>query len=209
MFCPQCKAEYQPGLTRCADCDVDLVPTLSASEEGFSKEKPSGPLTPLWEGDDLALHATLLEELESAGIRYFDQAMSVFPGARRGDHFPIQPMKRFGYQVAVLASDLEAATRILESLLGEDRGTQTLPEDRTNETEMTERKASVDERATCELWVGKDGGVASFLKSALQESAIDMKTEIAGDEITIYVRPSDEGRARKIVREIVEGAPPE
>src|ERR1700682_3823989 len=25
MFCPECRAEYRPGFTRCSDCDVDLV----------------------------------------------------------------------------------------------------------------------------------------------------------------------------------------
>src|SRR5256886_14619096 len=25
MYCPQCKAEYRQGFTRCSDCDVDLV----------------------------------------------------------------------------------------------------------------------------------------------------------------------------------------
>src|SRR5256885_8989769 len=25
MFCPQCKAEYRPGFSRCSDCEVDLV----------------------------------------------------------------------------------------------------------------------------------------------------------------------------------------
>lgn len=25
MFCPQCHAEYRAGVTRCADCGVDLV----------------------------------------------------------------------------------------------------------------------------------------------------------------------------------------
>jgi Putative prokaryotic signal transducing protein len=28
MICPKCHAEYQPGFTRCADCDVALVTTL-------------------------------------------------------------------------------------------------------------------------------------------------------------------------------------
>jgi hypothetical protein len=28
MFCPECKAEYRPGFTRCSDCDVDLVEEL-------------------------------------------------------------------------------------------------------------------------------------------------------------------------------------
>ena len=29
MFCPQCKAEYHAGFTRCFDCDVELVNQLS------------------------------------------------------------------------------------------------------------------------------------------------------------------------------------
>ena len=28
MFCPECKAEYRPGFTRCTDCDLDLVEEL-------------------------------------------------------------------------------------------------------------------------------------------------------------------------------------
>jgi hypothetical protein len=28
MFCPQCKAEYRPGFSRCSDCEVDLVDHL-------------------------------------------------------------------------------------------------------------------------------------------------------------------------------------
>jgi len=28
MFCPQCRAEYREGFSRCADCDIDLVETL-------------------------------------------------------------------------------------------------------------------------------------------------------------------------------------
>ena len=31
MFCPECRAEYRPGFTRCCDCDVNLVRELSPS----------------------------------------------------------------------------------------------------------------------------------------------------------------------------------
>src|SRR5260370_39721289 len=104
MVCPQCKGEYRRGFTRCTDCDVELVSSRPEAEGSVSKTIPSGPLVPLWEGEDLALHTTLLKELESSGIRYFDQAMGVFPGARRWYPFPIQPMTRCVYQVAVLSS---------------------------------------------------------------------------------------------------------
>lgn len=33
MFCPLCKAEYREGFTRCNDCDVDLVASLTTGAE--------------------------------------------------------------------------------------------------------------------------------------------------------------------------------
>lgn len=32
MWCPKCKNEYVPGITKCADCDVDLVESLEEYE---------------------------------------------------------------------------------------------------------------------------------------------------------------------------------
>ena len=33
MFCPECRTEYRPGFTRCADCDVDLVHELPMADD--------------------------------------------------------------------------------------------------------------------------------------------------------------------------------
>ena len=33
MWCPECKNEYREGITRCVDCDVDLVETLPEESE--------------------------------------------------------------------------------------------------------------------------------------------------------------------------------
>jgi hypothetical protein len=38
MFCPVCQAEYQPGITRCADDNAELVPQLSAADVLDSSE---------------------------------------------------------------------------------------------------------------------------------------------------------------------------
>ena len=32
MYCPECKAEYRPGFTECADCRISLVSELPPSE---------------------------------------------------------------------------------------------------------------------------------------------------------------------------------
>jgi hypothetical protein len=34
MFCPQCKAEYRDGFSRCSDCDVNLVSELPIPASG-------------------------------------------------------------------------------------------------------------------------------------------------------------------------------
>ncbi len=208
MFCPQCKAEYRQGFTRCADCDVELVHGLPGAEEGASNDMRAGTLVPLWEGEDLALHTTLLEELEAAGIRYYDQPMSVYPGVRRWDPFPIQPMTRFGYQVAVLSADLPSAEKILERLLMEKPQDMDLPVKEEKQGETTERVARPGEETICEIWAGQDERLAGFLQDALRESEILTRAEIDGAEKRIYACSSDEKRAREIVREIVEGAPP-
>lgn len=193
----------------CADCEVPLIASPIEGEGVLSKPVPSGTVVPLWEGEDLALHTSLLEEFEAAGIRYFDEPMGVYPGVRRGDHFPIQPMTRFGYQVAVLSSDLLSAGKILERLLNQKPQDIDLPVNEEKQGETIERLTDPSEKTTCEIWVGQDERLAAFLQDALRENEILMRAEVAGAEIRIYVCPSDEQRAREIVREIVEGAPPE
>lgn len=38
MFCPECRAEYRPGFTRCADCNVDLVQELPVELSGAERK---------------------------------------------------------------------------------------------------------------------------------------------------------------------------
>lgn len=211
MFCPQCRVEYRPGFTRCTDCDVELVPVLPQTEEPVSKtpSNASGSLQILWEGEDLALFENLLDALEGAGIRYFDQPLGIYPGVRRRDPFPVQPVARFGYQVAVLSSDLRRAREILGKLLDEEPEDVELPAREEERTEKAAATIPLEEDLTCEVWSGSDESLAEFVESALKENGIPIRQENPDNQREIYVSEANEKRAREIVKEVVEGVPPE
>jgi antitoxin component of RelBE/YafQ-DinJ toxin-antitoxin module len=60
-----------------------------------------------------------------------------------------------------------------------------------------------------EVWSGRDDRIAQFLTAAMQENGIPIHLENPQDQTKIFVSANNEKRAREIVREIVEGAPPE
>lgn len=164
----------------------------------------------LWEGEDLALFESLLDRLEDASIRYSDQPLNIYPGVRRRDHFPVQPLMRFGYQVAVLSSEFESAKQILEKLLKEE------PDDDAELPAQDEKKGAECERAertegtaTSQIWSGSNGSLAEFMKASLEENGVPTRVERQDEKVLVYVLPADEARARGIVREIVQGLPPE
>src|SRR5229473_3358937 len=76
MFCPQCKAEYRQGFTRCADCDVDLAYALPVTESDSAEtsqaaspvESDEDPFCSFWKGDDARIHAELCSVLDDTGI---------------------------------------------------------------------------------------------------------------------------------------------
>ncbi len=209
MFCPQCKAEYREGITECADCQVPLVSSLPEAQESLVDTTSAGPLVLLWEGEDLALHTSLLEALDEAGIRYFSKPLGIFPGARRWDPYPIQPMTRFGYQVAVLSANLAQAEEILENLLDEKPQDKELPEQNDVVEAAPQAPASAAEESTWEVWSGADEEFAGFLQDALRENEIQLHAESNSGDNKVFVRPSDAPRAKEILRELVEGAPPQ
>ena len=65
MYCPQCKAEYREGFTKCSDCHVALVPKLppKAPEPGFDA-------IVAFESDDRRAVAAAKEILETAEIPF-------------------------------------------------------------------------------------------------------------------------------------------
>jgi len=71
MFCPQCKAEYLPEYTRCADCDVALVDHLP--EDQREAPDPDMRFVKLLETRDLTDIVQIKSALDAGGVRYYIQ----------------------------------------------------------------------------------------------------------------------------------------
>lgn len=77
MFCPECGAEYEPGVAECADCEVALTPSPPPEPP-----HPEPDLVEVMETSDPALLPVLVSVLESAGIEPVvdgDEVMGVLP----------------------------------------------------------------------------------------------------------------------------------
>jgi hypothetical protein len=65
------------------------------------------------------------------------------------------------------------------------------------------------EDATAEIWSGEMVEMGELLAAALGENRIHARVAESGRVQRLFVLPGDEGRAREIVREVVEGVQPE
>src|SRR5213592_2680851 len=92
-----------------------------------SKPLPQGSLVLLWAGENPAEHAALLEELEAVGIPFSDKSLGDDEVAPTADPLPIDWKPRFGFEVAVLSSDIGAAQVVLEKLLEEEPADLEIP----------------------------------------------------------------------------------
>src|SRR6266849_7480984 len=167
-----------------------------------------GSVVSVWAGEDPALHASLLEQLESAGIRYSDKVLGDDEVAPTADPLPIDWKPRFGFEVAVLSTDLAPAQEVLEKLLEEEPADLEIPAQDGAAAAEPPLVVATETHPTVEVWKGNDDRIAQFLTAAMQENEIPIHIENPGDETRIYVSASNDKRAREIVREIVEGAPP-
>src|SRR6266853_2018667 len=134
MYCPQCKAEYRPGFTRCSDCEVDLVEVLPSephSLDGLTRNQALAEGTPdwgemrtVWEGDNDTECADTCRVLLKEGVRYGvkQRVASRKPGMRVD----------WKYQIQVPAADYQPARKGL----GYEEGDTELPEDAAPDPEI-------------------------------------------------------------------------
>ena len=172
-----------------------------------SRPGPMSSLILLWAGEDPGGLRGALERLDAAGIPCKNMAIGEDETAPSADPLPVDWKARFGFEVAVLSADLTAAQQILEKVLAEDPQDLEIPEQpvATKEPPLTD---ATEAHPTVEVWTGTDEKMAEFLTAALQENEIPIHLENPADQTHIYVSAANEARAREIVREITEGAPP-
>ena len=119
MFCPICEAEYEPGITRCADDGAELVERL-AVENGASDSSDARFVT-LHTLSSPAEAEMVNDILRKNGIRAVVQS-----GA--SDQFsPLFSVMAPGAQVLVDERDLDRARELYASFFGEDTSPLTGP----------------------------------------------------------------------------------
>jgi hypothetical protein len=225
MICPNCNAEYRQGFSHCADCDVDLVTEIP--QGALTSRPPSQPGDPnedpfcsFWKGEDARIHAELCSVLDEAGIPH----NTVF---RRDHLFNLSNYPSF--EVGVPFSLFEKAENTVKEAYCTERDElkRFLP-DRSNWIqklpEMLTPPPDEDipgppsagrgtnwypEDAVARVWTSASDQSGDFLVAALHENGIHCRIEKNGNRVELCVRPEDEARAREIVREVVEGQPPE
>lgn len=173
-----------------------------------SKVVPQGSFVLLWAGENPVLHTALLEQLQAMDIPFADKTLGDDEVAPTADPLPIDWKPRFGFEVAVLSTDLAAAKEALEKLLNEEPVDVEIPAQDKVISEEPPLVVATEEHPTVEIWTGPDDRIAQFLTAAMQENGIPMHIENPVGQTRIYVSAPNEKRAREIVREVVEGAPP-
>jgi hypothetical protein len=211
MFCPNCGVEYRPGFTHCNDCDVDLVEELPGEEEeGVEAEGEEGgeeSLELLWRGTQGGVFNEITAALDEAGIRYNKEKLD----ARLTFSSGYAPL-----DIWVAVGELDAARKVLQETMERIAAPVEMPDapDAANEGEWVETPAVVEvlppEDATAEVWKGEQESMAEFLKSCLAANGIACHIDSEDPKaIAVRVLPEDEARAQEIVRQVVEGIPPE
>jgi hypothetical protein len=215
MFCPQCKAEYRPGFTRCSDCEMDLVERLSESDRSVDTELPDASLKSVWFCDDRESCLYVCAGLKAAGIPFnvTQRKHQVF--WNMDEHYEVfvppdfyEKAKTIAEQGCVDFSDTPEDQKIMELpdvgrglAKHANRNRSWRPEDAI--VEVWSEK--VEERA----WFEQVKGLAWMIELSLCENGIGTRIGVSQDGFRrIFVRPEDGFQAREVVREIESSAPP-
>lgn len=232
MICPKCGAEYRQGFTKCADCELDLVPSPPGGGRALaaflSDEEPSpeaqaagdpndDPFCSFWKGTDARVCTELCTVLDEAGIPH--------KTIHRQDHL-FNFANQSPYELGVPASMYEKAELAVKEAFGTDEETGEnavpllpAPDREPADFEKGLRDAIADanewlgprypEDATVQVWTGEDVNRKEMIEMSLRENDVMNRSEEEKGLHKVFVLPEDEARAKEIVREVIESTPME
>ena len=155
MYCPQCKAEYRQGFTRCADCDVELVHDyVDAVRHPLAKKVAMGDeyRARLWHGTDPHFYVGLLWNLWDKNVACYGvpQYPTIVESATRSQSANSEPSE---FEVWVSEESLPIATWILES--GKEEFEKDWLEQSTQIVQVAEDNATSKTTGVCPLCFGE------------------------------------------------------
>jgi len=208
-LCPLCQSLFGATHTRCTQCGVELIAAEDAKQP-LDPAQAGEPLELAWRGSDPIAVSRVLEALRSAAIPHYVKATHDNLAFELG-------MPRAMYEVHVPRSDLlvaqslAAPIRETHPFVSEDAeppAPQENPSGRPRSAPGPFRRW-LPRPATVVAGSGDDAALASILRDCLLENRIECRQEgAAPGTLRLLVRPEEAGRAREIVREVIEGTPP-
>lgn len=182
-----------------------------------SAATPSGDdsVVSIWSGNDPREFAVVKEALDKAQIP--------FMGPISTGYF-IFPSMRPKMEIGVSVADRERAEKVLEDLEGQDAPGELSPEEleklalpdsgAVDQHEIAGASSDFpedwdDPDHASEVWNGEDEDFADTLIACLRENEIPSRKDTEENRWRLVVPSDQEARAKEIIREVVEGAPPE
>jgi len=207
MYCPECRAEYRPGFTRCSDCDVDLIEELSQSTHSDAETMKQA-----WTGQDQDTCVSICEQLRAEEIpfRVVQHSHQFLKGVEQT------------FKILVTDASYDRAKKIADNDEvdftdePEDQAIMGLQVEEVDASPGQHRSSEIrsfedwnDGEATVEIWSRADDDREWMVVMSLRENFIKCRVEAEeGGMRRLFVRREDESRARQIVRQVSEGIPP-
>jgi len=130
MFCPTCEAEYEPGITHCADDGAELVERLTI--EAGATDDSEARFIPLHTLSSPAEAEMVNDILRQNGVR------SVVQSGAADQFSPLFSVMSPGAQVLVDERDLDRARELYASFFGDDTSPLTGPASEDDDEEESE-----------------------------------------------------------------------
>jgi len=229
LICPQCHAEYREGFTSCSDCHVLLVRKLPLEPEVVPEpgDPNADPFCSFWKGNDARVHAELCFVLDEARIphktvRRQDHLfnLSNYPAFQIGVPFSLYESAENAVREAFQLDpeDPEAVQNLVAPPLLPDSSDRVrkLPEVLLPAPDEDIPGPPLDDEASTlsleehsvEIWSGTDASCWDMFVASLHENEIPCRWEVRNGHYSLRVLPADAQRAREVLAEIINAAPP-